>query len=154
MKHGYKVKIDTRCDYYERSDEEYGPWHGSYSNYFKGVTKSDLSVDVVSDIDIKPGEICYLVWIEYSSGDSFGIGDRECTEVIGIFKDEQSAKELAKSIEEHDNDDENRTWDEKYGFYCKTSDGQEFKYGCAPWTGYFETLEEVHIETVVMGGEN
>lgn len=149
MKFGYKVEIDSYCDHYDYPEEEYGSWSASYTNYFKKVTKTKHYPDVVSDIDFQVGQKCFLVWIEWSSGNSFGYSDRCSTEAIGIFKDEQSARELVKAIEDSSVQYDAET-DSRYRFYCKTSDGQEFEYGFAPWFGYFERLDEVHLERIII----
>ena len=147
-KFGYAVEIDSVCVYSESSDEKFGSWSESYNNEFKKITKTNEYPDIVTNIDFQIGETAFLVWVEYSRGNSFGCADREGTEIIGLFKSKEVAQELINAIEYHDRNDDERTWDERYKFYHKTSDGQEFSYGFVPWAGYFEYLDEIHCEEV------
>lgn len=151
MIHGYNVDIASYCDNSQRSDEPYGDWSESYSNSLKSVTKSSKSSNVLSKFDFKKGDSAFLVWVEYSTGNSFGRSDRGCTEVIGIFKDVKHAKELAEKIQNHnDGKDVDTIKGDKYAYKFKTEDGQLFECGFASWVGYFENLEEIHIDHVTI----
>lgn len=153
---GYKVKIDQQCESEIESDEEYGSWERYYSNCFEKIFRTKDVPDVVSDFDIQKGETCYVVWVEYNSGNSFGFAENENVEVVGVFKDKECANELAKAIEDLHHKYRRRkienceTWDDCYKFYFKTSDGQEFKYGACPWYDYFDVLNNVYVEEAVM----
>lgn len=150
-KFGYKVEIASICTNSEYSIEESSEWSESFDNFFKKITKTKKYPDIVSDVDFNIGHPVYLVWIEYSTGDSFGYSSRGRTESIGIFTDKQTANELIKALEDFNKKIEN--YDDKYKFYCKTSDGQEFLYQHAPWAGYFEYLDEIHCEHTVISEE-
>lgn len=155
-KFGYKVDIGQECEKDIEADEEFGSWERSYSNWFEKISKTKGVPDVVSDFDIQPGETCYVVWVEYSSGNSFGTAENENVEVVGVFKDKECAKQLEKAIEEQNQAYRQgdfafgESWEDKNKFYCKTSDGQEFQYGFCPWYGYFEVLENVYVEECEM----
>lgn len=155
-KFGYEVKIGSRCENEIESDEEFGSWERYYENWFEKISKAKDVPDVVSDFDFQKGETCYVVWAEYNSGDSFGTAENENVEVVGVFKDKKCAKELEKAIidlnhkYQHGDFANCENWEDKYKFYFKTSDGQEFKYGHCPWYGYFYDLQNVYVEEVVM----
>ena len=134
---GYNVNICSKCDYSECSEEEFGDWSELYSNSFKSITKTDKYPDVTSLHDFKSGDVAYLVWVEYSTGDSFGSGHRNGTEVIALLKNGADATALEKAI-----------FISGDKFSWTSSEGQVIEYGFAPWRGYFENLEDVHIETV------
>ena len=136
---GYKVNIDQFCEDSYRSDEEWGSWSSSNSNYFESVTKTERYPDITSTLDIKEGELCFVVWAEWSSGDSFGTAHNGNTEALAIFKDPESAKAFQKEAE-------NAT---EYVKDFVTPDGQVHNIYC-PWTGYFESLTEIHIEQTVL----
>ena len=95
---GYKVEINSICTESYRSEEEWGSWSSQYSNYFEDVTKTDTYPDITSSLDIKEGELCFVVWAEWSSGDSFGRGENSNTEALAIFKDIDSAKMFKKKL--------------------------------------------------------
>lgn len=137
--YGYKVNIKQRCVSEERSTEQFGSWHKSYSNAAPSyIEKEDKYPDVLSTYDCENGDVVILVWIEYSTGDSFGKPDRGSAEAIGVFTDMKAAKELKNHITKQADDN-------KDGYCIKTSDGQVFQSDYAPWNGYFEKLEEVHL---------
>ena len=97
---GYKVEIDSVCTHYEREDVEWGSWSSEHSNYFKQVFKVDKNnyPDIVSSLDIKEGEDCFVVWVEWSSGDSFGWGYRSNTEPLAILKTQDQHKPLKPPV--------------------------------------------------------
>ena len=146
--YGYKVEVESYCNESYRSPEQWGEWRESYSNHLKSMASHDDKYpDVVSIFNIDPGQMALVVWIEYSTGDSFGRGTRSCTEVIGLFRDMQSALSLKQQIESW-RPNETAKWAEQHSYHFTTPDGQEFKSGFAPWSGYFESLDAVHIDAV------
>lgn len=147
---GYKVSINQRQDSYEHDGQEYGSWSSSNSNSFDSISRCAKYPDVICPIKFKEGDKCYVVWVEYSTGDSFGHADRGSVESIGVFKDYACAEELQEQLLKFNPDVNTNDWENKYRFEYQTSDGQEFKIGFVPWVGYFETLDEVHISKAVM----
>jgi hypothetical protein len=152
VKFGYKVELDSICTYSHREPEEWGSYEEHYQNSFVKIAKGGKYPDVLSDFDFKVGDDVYVVWYEYSTGDSFGRSERACKYAMGVFKDLAPAKELKRAIEGFTKDRTTQSEDH-YRFYCKTSDGQEFEEGFASWVGYFESLEGVHIETTEITAE-
>ena len=122
-----------------RYEREWGSWSSQYSNYFEDVTKTDTYPDITSSLDIKEGELCFVVWAEWSSGDSFGCGVNSNTEALAIFTDVKSVKEFKEKVINN----------EDYTLEFTTSDGQSHKIYC-PWTVYFETLTDIHIEQTIL----
>ena len=88
VQYGYKVSVDSTCLDSEYSDEQFGPWSESYTNHLESIAAHDSKYpDVTSIHNIEPGQGALVVWIEYSSGDSFGYADRKYTEIMGLFRD-------------------------------------------------------------------
>ena len=148
--YGYEVEIDAFCEHSEYSDEAYWDWSESYSNTFKRVSKETKYPDVVSALDISVGEQCFVVWAEWSSGDSFGRGDRNHTESLGIFVDEGSAKQLACFLKLQKFEYEQKKQSHVRVITC--DDEQLFDYTdrSLPWDGYFESLDEVYVSVATM----
>lgn len=143
---GYKVDISQHCHESHQSDEQYGDWYSSSTNTFESVSKcTDSYPDAASVEDIPTGSLAYVVWAEYSSGDSFGRGDCCSTEVLAVFTNNADAVGLAKHIREQNGKDVNT-----YKFTAST--GQVFESGFAPWSGYFEHLDTVYVEHATVGG--
>jgi len=152
--YGYTVNINTNCDHHERSPEEYGSWSSSYSNNFESITKIDINdkcPDVTSIHDFQVGDVAYLVWAEWSSGDSFGNANCSDTEAFGLLKEASDAFALATALREAKENTNAKNWDDHYKFEWKSSDGQKVVYGFLPWLGYFECLDNIYVETVQIG---
>ena len=150
--YGYGVEVISRCTEDYRSPEEFGEWRESWDNHLKGIARLGVEhPDVVSIHDIPRGEDAWVVWVEYSSGDSFGQSEHGYTEIIGIFRkaDYDAAEELQRGLKQTVSYDfKNRTnWHE---YKIETSDGQVFESGFASWTGYFERLDNVYIDRVTV----
>lgn len=155
-KFGYNVVINNSLESEYEPDEVFASWERYYSNCFKKISKTKDVPDVVSDFDIQKGETCYVVWVEYNSGDSFGTAKNENVEVVGVFKNKECARELEKAIVDlnhkyqHGDVDNCGNWVDSNKFYFKTSDDQEFKYGLCPWYDYFNDLQNVYVEEAIM----
>lgn len=147
-KFGYKASYH-RSGYENSPTERFGSWEASYTNSVKSVQLETKYPDIASSHEFQPNEVAFLVWVEYSTGDSFGRAHCGSVESIGLFKDEAVANELvAKLNAKHELSDE-----DKHKFKHTTSDGQTFEYTWVPWSGYFETLEGVYCEPVVIRKE-
>jgi hypothetical protein len=147
--YGYKIAVESDCNESYHSGKQYGEWRESYSNHLSSIaTHDDEYPDVVSIHNIEPGQAALVVWIEWSTGDSFGHSDRGCTEIIGLFRDLESAESLRQQIKSWRRNDKSKKWDEQNSYHFKTPDGQEFTSGFAPWSGYFDSLDSVNIDSV------
>jgi len=132
------VDIEKHCDHYKHDGEKYGSWSSSYTNNLKTVKiiKNDNSNNGEPiDFDVDVGDTVYVIWAEYSSGDSFGHSDRGSTEILQVYKSLNKAK-LA-----HDMLEKSR----KYECKIFSEVGEEVK--CfIPWIGYFESLDKLHLD--------
>lgn len=141
---GYNVYIDQTVESSYQSEEQWGEWSNECNNRLEAVVKADSFPDVISPFNFMPGDKCYVVWAEYSTGDSFGHGYRDSTVSLGIFKDQLVAEELKQALEKHT----------EPLFLFTTSDGQTHKEGFLPWMGYFEHLEEIHVTEMKISEED
>ena len=150
-KFGYKVEINNYCEEYEPAQELYGSWSESYSNSFTSIHKSvkDNFPDIVSDLNIQPGEKVYVVWLEYSIGDSFGWADRGRTESIAIFLEYDDAEKLQKELETK-TEFEFSVGEDSNRILFQTSYGEILDIYTGTWCGYFERLNNVWIENTCM----
>jgi len=143
---GYKVRISQYCDHSENISHGDGEWdfswEESYSNSFESVVKTDKYPDITALHDFEVGDQAFLVWAEWSTGDSFGHGDRSHVEAFALFKNSEDAYAYAHALE-HAPDGK------KFKFV--SSEGQVFENIYMPWHGYFESLDNIHVETVTIG---
>ena len=100
---GFKVEIDQDLTSYESSDEIYGSWSKSLRNEFVKVEEVTEYPDVVTTLDINKGDEAFVVWAEWSTGNSFGRAHNSNAEAVGIFKDEKAADDFAKFLEATEN---------------------------------------------------
>ena len=151
IQYGYKVTVESYCNESYHSGEQFGEWRESYSNHLKSIAaRDDKYPDVNSIHKIEPGQGALVVWIEWSTGDSFGHGDRSCTEIMGLFKDMVSAQSLKNQIESWSPNRKATKWEDTHSYHFKTPDGQEFTSGFAPWSGYFDSLDSVNVDAVTI----
>lgn len=140
--YGYDVDICQICidsEYSESNSDDY-LWYESYDNFLGSITPNTSGYpDVVSTLKLTKRGTYYLVWLEYSTGDSFGTWNKGSTLACGIFQDLKSANQLKKAIEDSSGNSPIK---------LITSDGQEFEiYDCWTdrWTDYFGGLDNVNI---------
>ena len=136
--YGYDVDICKICidsEYSELDSDDYS-WYESYDNFLGSIIPNTSGYpDVVSTLKLTKRGTYYLVWLEYSTGDSFGTSNKGSTLACGIFQDLKSANQLKKAIEDSSGNSPIK---------LITSDGQEFEiYDC--WTDYFGGLDNVNI---------
>lgn len=80
------------------------------------------------------GDVCYLVWAQYSTGDTFG-RDGGKYELLEVWPTREKAEERKKFYEE--------LTDER-----SLDVGQAIGY--VPWLGYFESLDYVEVKALVV----
>lgn len=87
--------------------------------------------------DVVPGEKYWLLWADYGTGDSFGSYDN-IAEFIDLFIDFDQAEAARKALME------------QTGYtrgYMRQGQNEAISIH-VPWEGYFEHLNELHVERV------
>jgi hypothetical protein len=145
MSNSLYVEVSNPTRYYNREDVEWGSWEER--NSFEGckVYVADFSKDSASyrqstevDFEVSPGMIVFPVFVIYGTGDSFGHSSGN-VQLVDVFDDAEKARGLKEAIRK-------ATYENyKYSFEYE---GKEYYAGS--WTGYFETLEDVVVETEVV----
>lgn len=97
--------------------------------------------------EVKAGDTIFMVWLQYSTGNSFGRNDGEYHEVVGWYQNVDDAIKCQTAIE---NEDPNYRFEEGGNtIQVPTFDGQATrKLYTGSWKGYFESLDDVQVETV------
>jgi len=133
---GFKTKIESKLVNAKYDDPYQDEW---YENHEPDVISiEDQSPDVVTLIgNYQSGDTVYLVWVEYTYGDSFGYYHCAGVESIAVFKQLNFAKDLQAHIIEND---------DSKGFI--SGDGQLIHIPSHLWNGYFEHLENVYVSEV------
>ncbi len=115
----------------------------------RGFHAAPENSDMISDLWVpyepEYGIDYYLLYVVYSTGDSFGHDSGEGIEYIGLYtKDELDvARENKRKIEAHDKDVESKY----FHVSLQTPSGQTFQQH-TPWVGYFESIDYIELEAV------
>lgn len=115
--------------------------------------KSSEGVDIAAHFLPEQGQVCFLVYVVYTTGDSFNTY-RGNIEHVQLFRNLSEANALAEAIA--DNARENKDilrGDYKYTIEY-TIEGNPDMVQTSAWTGYFESVEDVIVQPVVFGGQS
>lgn len=144
---GYPMyfKIDqTVYSNYHVGEGDYPDWSEdtiTRLNYATPIPEGYWDVALFpNEVDPKLGDNIFVVWVEYSSGDSFGSSSGN-VEFLWAFTDAEKAYKLKELIYKDYRDDS----------YYNFKSGNNFNfYGVniytGTWKGYFESLQTVRVD--------
>lgn len=144
----YVEELST-CVHSFYSTEKWGDWEvqNSYNglkvyadDWSQGYSTGRYTLDV--DFKPKPGEVVYVVVALYETGNTFG-RESGCVSIVAAFNNADDATELARLIRD------NASGNDKYP-YDYDVELNDKKYSTSAWTGYFERLESVFVETEIV----
>ncbi len=151
------IVINTYTSTNSKNDGKlYGNWSTKHYNEIKSfsITKSEEYFDLIINNNIDTTKPLYLLYAEYSHGDSFG-NESGCLEYIKLFESLDEANLLKDDLELFekyaksefkrydfkpnliDKFDKYDSWNRSFEYF-----GEKF---CLPWGGYFEYLEKYSI---------
>lgn len=140
------VNYNQVCVENQEAEEEYGDWYCAFRHYFNKVSltpninsEDDIDEEFDVDYEVNIGDTVYVLYMEYSSGDSFGRSDGNI-EIIWVFK----SKELANSAKENYNAHQGASIID-----CITDSGVRMSLS-NPAYGYFENIENVDIKEFIV----
>jgi hypothetical protein len=100
--------------------------------------------DLVVPFEVEPEKTYYLVYAEYTTGDSFGsTSGHICW--IDLFATELKANDAMDAALADPPD--GATWESRYSFKYTDEAGNE-STGSRPWVGYFEHLDKMEVLAV------
>lgn len=138
-----EVLMDTR-QYVTRVGDPDDPWDyddTNCQNTLRGIKLSDGKYsDVPSPDALQDGDKVYLVWCEYSTGCTFCSNGGQ-VEYFMAFKDADIALRVTSEL---------RAVTSGWSVSLDIGTGESHNFSI-PWTGYFEHLEEVHCDLLVVG---
>lgn len=141
---GYSVDIEQSC---------YSEYDGTYVSYINTLTcvkicDNDIP-DVLSYNKFIPGDECFIVWVEWSTADSYGSNNNDRVESIFLLKNEKEALQLKNTIWLHYNK-HNEELDYDNSAFNVILEDEKIITVKPEWIGYFETLESVNVEKIVI----
>ena len=141
------VQYEQTCDESHRSDEQWGDWYESNTFTVRGVSVSTRDrwneEKFAVGFDVKPGEAVFVLYMIYSTGDTFGRAEG-CGEVLWVFKDPDTAREALRLWRE-----ENDKRDPEYSVKFKDETGRVIQLS-NPGAGYFENVSTIDLETFLV----
>lgn len=138
------VEYSEYCEHSEREPEEYGSWSESYSSSVDSAYRigEDEKAPYGSETFIVPDDATevFVVYMIYSTGDSFGHADGKI-DIIHCTSSEEAADKLAKMITENSEE-----------FTIKFTDdfGRDISIDNRG-AGYFEHIDYVSVERFAIG---
>jgi len=122
-----------------------------------------MEMDLDVPFEVTSGTKYYLMYVVYSTGDSFGHDEDSCIEFCGLYADKRIAEENENRIRSHYNWANYSSWrigekpkrpkfvpkkDGAFNVFLRTDDGKgEYEFS-VPWAGYFESLSYIEIKEV------
>lgn len=141
-----KLYINTynRCTQSQRSEEAYGEWYESYDFRINSVhldRTSDYDEEFDVPFEVVEGDEVYILYMIYTSGDSFGYSDGN-SEIIWVFKDKEVARKAeGVYIDAVESEEYNNSLIE-----VVVDGGTTLKLSNPAW-GYFENVSTIELET-------
>lgn len=106
----------------------------------------------------EPGKVYFVVWVVYSTGDSFARHSDGRMTIIDVYEDsamavatEEAITKYAETRDEYDS--ERRVGRSKMAaptLTYKLSNGKDFTDTYIPWDGYFESFSYVKTESLIL----
>lgn len=134
--YSHVTRAAARDDNWDRDDTS-STWDVSGIH----LSTDDKYRSVPNYLDAKEGDLIWVVYAVYSTGDSFGHDEDGSFEFINVFSNEKDARECAKTLLKTES---------KNPSY-KLSNGKSVSLGYVPWSGYFETLSYIEYECFRVG---
>jgi hypothetical protein len=100
--------------------------------------------DVTADFEVMAGDVLYMVYAIYSTGDSFGRDENGRIDYITVHKSGEIARANEKALNAKTTL-KGKNGDYEWNVNLQTDSGIVFPYH-VPWLGYFESLTGVYVE--------
>lgn len=136
-----RIQVDHEQLCYDsyHSNEPYGDWHEYYSSSVTGakIIGDHDNVSYSSDSFVIPDDSThvYVVYMIYSSGDSFGNSDG-LIDILHAFGSEKYADKLVNTVNKHADD---------FSIKFKDEFDREISIN-NPAAGYFESIDSVSVK--------
>jgi hypothetical protein len=140
------LDLDGRSEVTREADLD-DKWSGedTYTFWnFRGLTRKAGYWDTFEIPKAWEGKEVFVVWVVYSTGDSFSHSENGSSEGIGIYSTLEEAQGVKEMIEA---DDKAKSHACGYSFSLVLPSGQKLS---TPWKGYFESLTTVEINRDVV----
>jgi len=148
MSTGIQIIDDTYVE--ETSEVNYDDkWDraDTYTSHdIRGFVINEKYNDLLLGFKLEKDIDYYLVYVVYSTGDSFGHDSGYGIEYIDMYKTYEEATKVQKALE-------NESPEFKYGvgenmIQIKNHMGQDYDLYTGAWKGYFESVDNIDIATI------
>ena len=110
------------------------------------IVDDDDYCDISVAFDIDDGRDYYLLYVIYSTGDSFNHNEGQIV-FIDLFETKEMAEKNRQCIVEHNKDKVGKL---TYSVLLQLEDRRVYQFR-VPWQGYFERLTEICIDCIRTG---
>jgi hypothetical protein len=118
----------------------------SWDIFGANIVSKENSFDIVLEDDVTEME-GYLVYVIYSTGDSFSRHTDGGMAVVDLYKDRETAQKVAKRIREHSEESRQNSHDPNYDEFSvniPANNGKTVRFFCS-WAGYFERISSIKV---------
>jgi hypothetical protein len=164
------VYVDDDYDADRAAEDDWYRANTSTSRYLNGIrlapVNSDGKLVGYCDLTVKGplevGKSYWLVYTEYSTGDSFGHDENSRVEYHELYDSETKAKAALALLEAGDKIADDGKWtysskpkdkDDYWTTHILTNEGERLPVSKS-WNGYFESLNGHRAEMFILGGES
>ena len=142
------VQYESICTDSYREDKEYGDWSETWEYEVKGISVSSrgrwsgLAHDeerINVSFDAEAGTPVHILWMTYSTGDSFGHGDGY-GEILWVFKNADVARQALAAFQANA---------DQYSIPIKDDAGNTVTLH-NPGSGYFESVNSLQVDTFIL----
>jgi len=147
------VTLRVRCLDIHRASKQFGSWHENNDTEVSGVYLADecdaYGDNIVVPCDVQNGDTVYVLFMIYSSGDSFGNSSGN-GEVMWVFKDLTLAKQALEQVKKANEFDYSVRSTPPDNLDFKLEDGSTVTVGNPPHD-YFQNMTDVYLKSMSVG---
>lgn len=135
------IEYDYYCEHSEYSEEEYGPWsqQNSFSVGGASITPKNCYEEFNLCCNVEVGQPVYAMVLRYGTGDSFGNSSGN-GEILWVWREKILAEKALEWFNENL---------EKHTINFFQEDLTEVQIS-NPASGYFEWVEDVYIQELIL----
>lgn len=133
------VSYTNNCVHDYHDGQQWGSWERDHDFSLDRVSLTKGSTPFTVDYPVVAGDTVYVLYIRYSTGDSFGRSDGEA-EILWVFKDAKTGFEALNKFEKNE---------KEFQITIKTDSGMNLDL-YNPAAGYFEHLEDIDLKAMLV----
>jgi hypothetical protein len=147
-----EIRVPWSENEWDEGDSIY--YHNLQGFWIKKPHNRSESIDI--PFIPQPNTPYYVLYAIYSTGDSFGHYEDSDLYIVGMYEDEELAKENLKRLENPSqyrvSKRRNNAWSYQDSVYLKNMSGKSTYEFHRPWLGVFNSLGSLHYKVFTLQG--